>query len=334
MPDEIGRIIVTGGAGFVGSRLALALQNLYPHTPIVVIDDFSTGTFQNLKGFRGTVVTCKLGTRVALDDLYDVYESNREAQQIVFHQAAITDTTIHDEGRMMESNVESMHQLLRLCGDTESKLIYASSSAVYGQHPEKPMVEGKREKPLNIYAFSKLMADMAATQANHVQSVGLRYFNVYGPGEAHKDKAASMIYRLYRQLKGYHDADKDVYYSPSVVRPTFVKLFEGSANKRRDWVHVNTVVDANIAAIEAKPGIYNVGSGKASSFVELVKWIGDAMCLNETVKFEYFKNTAPEYYQNFTQADLSLSKTHMPGFSPIGTKAGIKHYVKWLENNE
>lgn len=310
--------IVTGGAGFVGSRLALKLEKEYPDDRVVVVDDFSSGRFENLRGFNGGVITADVSN---MSELIQALQPN-DAVDFVFHNAAITDTRIHDQARMMRVNTESVRYLSGFVQKCGAKLIYASSSAVYGQHPHQPMVVGEHENPLNIYAFSKLAVDNLQLVDG---SVGLRYFNVYGPGEQHKGAAASMIYRLYRQLKGHFDDGN---------RPGGrVQLFTNSGDMKRDWIHVDDVVDANLAAMKYGEGIYNVGSGKPASFLEVIDMLATAMGVKNP-GFEDIQNKTPQFYQQFTHADIEDTRKDLTGFDPRSPAVGISEYVVWLKDQE
>ena len=311
--------IVTGGAGFVGSRLALRLEKEYPDDRVVVVDDFSSGRFENLRGFKGGVITVDVSD---IDMLSKTLQTHDDVAY-VFHNAAITDTRVHNQARMMQVNTESARYLSGFVQKCDAKLIYASSSAVYGQHPHQPMVVGEHENPLNIYAFSKLAVDNLQLVPG---SVGLRYFNVYGPGEQHKGATASMVYRLYRQLEGHFD-DGD--------RPGGrVQLFTDSGDMKRDWIHVDDVVDANLAAMNCETGgIYNVGSGKPASFLEVIDMLATAMGVKNP-GFEDIHNKAPQFYQQFTHADIEDTRKDLTGFEPRSPAVGIGEYVVWLKDQE
>ena len=323
---ELKTIVVTGGAGFIGSNLALSLQFAYPKAEILVIDDFSSGTYKNLRGFKGDIITTKLGPPKAFDDLHHFLKQKID---VVFHQAAITDTTIHDEERVMISNLESLRQMINFSRLTQAKLIYASSSAVYGQHSEEPMTIGQKENPLNVYAFSKLAADNLAKKfMNKTKIVGLRYFNVYGQGESNKNKAASMIYQIYMQLTGRGDVNIR-YTKPQ--RTPHVKLFKGSDNYERDWVYVEDVVNANLFALNAESGIYNIGSGRSVSFKKIIEIVKRELGIKGQIHLNYFNNPAPQYYQKFTCANLKTTKEKMVDYEPTSISKGIKSYIRYLE---
>lgn len=310
--------IVTGGAGFVGSRLALRLQKEFPDDMTVVVDDFSSGDFRNLKGFRGAIITVDLTDSKVFQRLPIPINKNISH---IFHNAAITNTEVHDQYRMMDVNMEATRCMTHYAQESGAKLICASSSAVYGQHSHNPMKVGKDENPLNIYAFSKLKMDHHTRLLipQNMSIVNLRYFNVYGPGEQYKGNAASMIYKLYNQIKANMD------------RP-IVDLFMNSDRMSRDWIHVNDVVEANLAAMDAEPGIYNVGSGKSTTFKDLVGVIGGHIAgLRGNPEIRFIQNRSPQYYQQFTNACIKDTKEAFDGWDPVGIHKGVMNYVKYLE---
>jgi ADP-L-glycero-D-manno-heptose 6-epimerase len=143
------RVLITGGAGFIGSNLAKELQNTYPKAKIWVLDDFSSGHFKNLLGFKGEVITADLSE----PSLWEWLKRNFHFD-VVFHQGAITDTTVMDQFKMLRVNADSMRFILDAVLVWKAKLIYASSAGVYGNSPS-PMREGEGEFPENPYGFSK-----------------------------------------------------------------------------------------------------------------------------------------------------------------------------------
>ena len=307
------RILVTGGAGFIGSNLVDELQKKYPDAEIAVLDNFQSAYFENLLNFRGEFITGDISKK----ELWDYLAKNYRFD-VVFHQAAITDTTVEDQKLMMEVNTQSFKYLL----DTalkkwNAKVIYASSAAVYGNCPA-PMREEGCLKPENIYGFSKLMMDNLAKkylkEFPNAYIVGLRYFNVYGPKEAHKGKFASMVYQLaVKMMKGQ--------------RPRLFKWGE----QKRDFVYIKDVVKANLLAMERPVrGIFNVGTGKARSFNELVEILNKTLGTNYEV--EYFDNPY-KFYQNYTEADLTNSEKFL-GYKPDWSlEEGVKDYIEWLKRN-
>ena len=300
--------IVTGGAGFIGSNLTLALQEKFPDARLTVIDDFRSGNFKNLAGYRGDFVAQNLATldwRKQFDD---------ESFDAIFHLASITDTTLHDQFLQVHDNVESFRRILNFARPAETRIIYASSAATYGSATEAS-VESNGAAPANIYAFSKVIIDniaiRAAAESPDWTIIGLRYFNVYGPREAHKGVPASMVYHLAQQMK-------------SGQRPRIFKHGE----QKRDFVYVKDAVEGSILALGAKDsGIYNLGCGQARSFNELVDVLN--RCLGTKLQADYVDNPHA-HYQNFTQADLTNARSAL-GYEPrFPLEDGVRDYMQWL----
>lgn len=303
-------ILITGGAGFIGSNLALKLQKDYPNSKILILDDFSSANFKNLKGFKGIVYSCDVST----DELFFKVEDFKP--DIIFHLASITDTTVTDQEYMMRRNVDGFKNILEFAYDNESIVVYASSASVYGNVKEHvPLKEDREKSPENVYAFSKYIMDNLAQEFSDktgLKIVGVRYFNVYGPREAHKGKFASMIYQLYLQMKQGN-------------RPRIFKWGE----QKRDFVYVKDAIDATILAAKApKSTVYNVGSGEATSFNDVIKYLNQALGTN--LEPEYF-DCPYDFYQEYTQADMTKIKEEL-GFVPrYSIQRGIKEYVDILE---
>jgi len=305
------QILVTGGAGFIGSNLVEELQKRYPQAQIVVVDNFESGNFENLINFQGELITGDITDRGLWDYLASLYDFD-----VVFHQAAITDTTVTDQRRMTEVNTLAFKYLLEVAlKKWNAKVIYASSAAVYGNCPA-PMKEDGCLKPENVYGFSKLMMDRIAQKYLQrfpkAQITGLRYFNVYGSNEGHKGKFASMVYQLaIKMAKG---------------QPP--RLFKWGEQKR-DFVYIKDVVEANLLAMErGVSGIFNVGYGKGRSFNELVSILNKVLGTNYEV--EYFDNPY-KFYQNYTEADLTKSRSIL-GYNPQWPlEEGVKDYIEQLK---
>ena len=303
-------ILVTGGAGFIGSNLTLELQAQYPEARIVVVDDFRSGDFKNLRGFRGDVVA---GDVSRLDW---AAQFGDRVFDVIFHLASITDTTVHDQFLQVHDNVEGFRRLLAFASPNQTPVVYASSAATYGMADGK-QVEDQPPAPANVYAFSKVQLDnLAREQAGRNPAwriVGLRYFNVYGPREGHKKAAASMIYQLYLQMK----AGK----RPRVFR---------AGEHCRDFVYVKDVVALTIRAATApRSGVFNCGSGLATSFNAVIASLNE--CLGTALETEYIENPYGHFYQPYTQADMTRAQVELD-FTPAWTPArGIADYVRLLE---
>lgn len=305
------KFLITGGAGFIGSNLALTLQEKFPDAHLTVVDDFRSGDFKNLAGYQGDLVAENLVTLDWREKFGDPAAAGFDA---IFHLASITDTTVHDQFVQVHDNVESFRRLLNFARPTRARIIYASSAATYGAASEAS-VESDGAAPANVYAFSKVIMDniarRAAAESPDWIIIGLRYFNVYGPREAHKGMPASMIYHLAQQIK----AGK---------RPRIFKHGE----QKRDFVYVKDVVEGTIRSLEAKTGgIYNLGTGQARSFNELVELLNESLGTNFPP--EYFDNPHT-HYQNFTQADLTSARKAL-GYEPrFPLENGVRDYMQWL----
>jgi ADP-L-glycero-D-manno-heptose 6-epimerase len=301
-------LLVTGGAGFIGSNLTLTLQEKFPAARLTVVDDFRSGDFKNLRGYRGDFVAENLAT------LNWPEQFGSEKFDAIFHLASITDTTLHDQFVQVHDNVESFRRLLNFARPNKTRIVYASSAATYGPAKE-PSVETSGAAPANIYAFSKtIMDNLAMREAKENPAwtiVGVRYFNVYGPREAHKGVPASMVYHLSRQMKAGQ-------------RPRIFK----HGDQKRDFVYVKDIVEGTILALEAKQsGIYNLGSGQARSFNELVDALNK--CLGTKFQPDYIDNPHA-HYQNFTEADLNKVRSAL-GYQPqFSLERGVADYLEWL----
>ncbi len=306
--DSSLNLIITGGAGFIGSNLTLALQERFPEARLTVIDDFRSGDFKNLAGYRGDFVAQNLAT------LNWREQFGKEKFDAIFHLASITDTTMHDQFLQVYDNVESFRRILNFARPSRTRIIYASSAATYGP-ATGASVESNGAAPANIYAFSKVIIDniaiRAAAESPDWIIIGLRYFNVYGPREAHKGRSASMVYHLAQQMK-------------TGQRPRIFKHGE----QKRDFVYVKDIVDGSILALEAKEsGIYNLGCGQARSFNELVDILNTY--LGTKLPPDYIDNPHA-HYQNFTEADLDKVRSTL-GYGPqFPLEEGVRDYLKWL----
>ena len=294
------RVLVTGGAGFIGSNLAKQLAADGHDT--VVADDFSSAHWTDLIDFPGDMVTVDLSADVSTLAKLGPFE-------VIFHEASITDTTVMDQGKMMRNNVEAFRQLLELAAGWGSRVVWASSCSIYGQGAV-PMKESQPPQPLNVYAYSKLamerLAERYAPKLSH-PIVGLRYSNVYGPGEAHKEKFASMIQQLAKQMRAGR-------------RP---RIFS-AGQQRRDFVYIGDVIQANQKAMASTvSGVFNAGAGNAWSFNEVIVELNRV--LKTDLQPEYFENPYT-FTQDWTQTDLTESRDKLGYIPRFDLKKGVDAY--------
>ncbi len=297
------RCLVTGGAGFIGSNLALALQG--KNHEVVVLDDSSTGNKNNLNGFEGEVIKADIRK----------FEWQKSKADAIFHQAAVTGVVNPKDGSavsdelIMDVNLAASKKIFAYCAKRNIHFIYASSAATYGMAPA-PTKESDAGNPANAYGRSKWLLDKFVME-NKTENlvVGLRYFNVFGPRERYKGKLASVVFQLMQQML----ADE---------RPRIFKHGE----QKRDQVYVKDAVHATLLALDAKEKlIVNVGSGEAVTFNRIVSALNAA--LNTRLEPEYIDNPYTQFYQAFTQADLALAREKL-GYEPEWKfEAAVKNYV-------
>jgi ADP-L-glycero-D-manno-heptose 6-epimerase len=311
-------ILITGGAGFIGSNVAFYIQKHYPKANIVVFDSFRTldtfpsgnptslGHFKNLIGFNGTVISGDINCQSDIQNLKDNYKFD-----YIFHQAAISDTTVMDQKLMVQTNTNAFKDILDMAVEMGANVLYASSAGTYG-NTTPPNRVGFDEEPENVYGFSKLMMDNIAydymKNYDNISIVGLRYFNVYGPKEYFKGKTASMILQLGLQiLEGKNP-----------------KLFK-YGEQQRDFVYIKDVVQANIkGATPKQSGVYNVGTSIPRTFNDIIN--GLKTNLDREFEVEYIDNPY-EFYQNHTEADISKTKEFLDYEPQFTLEDGIKDYT-------
>ncbi len=305
-------IIVTGGAGFIGSNVVRALSGR-GEDEVVVVDDLTDGRkFSNL-----------LGSRVA--DYWDKDElftrlAHAERPRAILHQGACAVTTEWDGRYMMAANYRYSVDLLEYCAAERVPLVYASSAAVYGRSRVCREADAAAERPLNVYGYSKLLFDDYVRRrlpGIDTQVVGLRYFNVYGPGEAHKGGMASVAYQLHGQIEREGEA----------------RLFEGSdgfgpGEQRRDFIHVDDVVAVNLWFLDHPEvsGVFNVGTGRSATFNELaravIRWHGRG-----EIRYIPFPAELAPRYQSYTEADIGALRAAGCDLEFAAVDAGVTAYL-------
>ncbi|MDA3919168.1 MAG: ADP-glyceromanno-heptose 6-epimerase [Salinisphaera sp.] len=317
-------IIVTGAAGFIGSNIVAGL-NKRGITDILLVDDLADGhKCLNLADldFSDYLEYDDLLGRVERDEpLIDHGEI-----EAVFHQGACSDTTEWDGRYVMDRNFRYSKSLYRWCMKRGVAFLYASSASVYGMGPT--FVEHRdAETPLNMYAFSKLAFDQyirANAERATSQVVGLRYFNVYGPREAHKGRMASVASHFSAQIAEHGEC----------------RLFAGSdgygdGEQRRDFIHVDDVVAVNLWLLDnpGVSGIFNCGTGAAQSFNDVaaavLTWHGRG-----SKRYIDFPESLVGHYQSYTQADIRLLREAGYPHPFLTVEQGVPRYLEWLAARE
>jgi len=326
-------IIVTGAAGFIGANLVRALNDR-GETDIVAVDNLTRAEkFRNL-------VDCELADFLDKADFRaHLARGAIRRPEVVFHQGACSDTMESDGRYMLDNNFRYSLELLDWCQAQKVPFVYASSASVYGLGPV--YAEGRaHEKPLNVYGYSKFLFDQIVRQrlgSLTAPVIGLRYFNVYGPREAHKGRMASVAFHHFHQ---YRTDGK-------------VRLFEGShgyadGEQRRDFIHVDDAVAVNLHFRERPvSGIYNVGTGRAQPFNDVALSVVNALRAHDgkpplslaeaaaarCIEYVPFPEALRGKYQAYTQADLAQLRA--AGFTqPMArVEQGVAAYVGWLLGN-
>lgn len=325
------KIAVTGAAGMIGSNLLQGL-NAAGLDQVIAVDDLTDGSkYRNLEG-------AKLVDYFDRSEFYDRFARGELGPiEVVFHEGACSDTMEQDGRFMLENNYRCSKRLLDACQAQRTRLLYASSAAVYGDSTtfrEEPAAE----RPLNVYGYSKLLFDqvvrqMLASAASQV--VGFRYFNVYGPRERHKGRMASVAFHQFEQ---YHGTGS-------------VELFGeyggyGPGQQVRDFVFVDDVVAVNLWFLEHpdRNGIFNVGTGRAQPFNDVAHALVNscraqsgerALSLEQQVaqgliRYVPFPQALVGKYQCHTQADLRQLRAAGCDRPFLDVASGVRRYVEWL----
>lgn len=310
-------IIVTGGAGFVGSNIVKSLND-QGYTDIMVVDDLEDGTkFVNLADLE-------IADYIDKDDFLELIKSDIEfpGLEAIFHEGACSSTTEWDGKFMMQNNYQYSVELLHYCLDHKVPFLYASSASVYGSGPVFTEAR-EHEKPLNVYGYSKFQFDQYVRRVlpeADSQVIGFRYFNVYGPREQHKGSMASVAYHLNTQIKNGENP----------------KLFEGcdgypNGGQTRDFVYVGDVAKVNLWCWKEKAasGIYNLGTGAAEPFQAVAEAVINYHGQGE-VEYVPFPDHLKGRYQSFTQADMAALRGagYDQAFKTVAQ--GVEEYMAWL----
>lgn len=311
-------IVVTGGAGFIGSNIVAGL-NKRGITNILVVDDLKDGRkFKNL-------VDLMIADYLDKDDFIEKIQKNekfKEEIDAIFHEGACSDTTEWDGVFMMKNNYEYSKHLFHYCIERQIPFIYASSAAVYGGGQDfKENIAF--ESPLNVYGYSKFLFDQYIRRylpELPSQVAGLRYFNVYGPREQHKNTMSSVAYHFNNQIK----------------KGETIKLFEGcdgyeNGEQRRDFIYVEDVVNVNLWLYDnpSVSGIFNLGTGQSQSFNDVANAVL-AWHNKGSIDYIAFPEHLKGRYQSFTQADMTRLRSHGYSGTFKTVEEGVPLYLDWL----
>lgn len=313
-------IVVTGGAGFIGSNIVKALNEM-GRSDILVVDNLKNG-----KKFIN-IADCDIADYLDKEDFQTRIFAEEGLPEIeyVFHEGACSATTEWDGKYVMDNNYEYSKDLLNYCLNRKIPFSYASSAAIYGDGPVF-VEERQYEKPLNVYGYSKFQFDQYVRQIlPHAESqvVGFRYFNVYGPREQHKGDMASVAFKLHNQILAGEN----------------LKLFgpyDGyeAGMQTRDFVYIEDVVKVNLWFMENadKSGIFNLGPAAAEPFKNIAEAVIKFHGQGE-IEYIPFPERLKGAYQSYTQADNSLLREAGYGEKFHTVAEGVEKYLKWLSDN-
>lgn len=312
------RVIVTGGAGFIGRNIVAAL-NARGEENIVVVDELgSTEKWKNLVGLRYEDYLDKTDLRAR------IREDRLDGVRAILHMGACSSTTERDASYLADNNYRTTRELCEWCLTHGARFVYASSAATYGDgslgYSDDDTVTPTL-RPLNMYGYSKHMFDLWALQKGLLGMIaGLKYFNVYGPHEDHKGEMRSVIHKAYGQI---HDMGE-------------VRLFKSykpeyrDGEQVRDFVYVKDAVDMTLYFLEHPEvsGLFNCGTGQARSWNDLVGAVFAAMGLKPNIRYIDMPEELRGKYQYFTQADMAKVRAAGYGASFTSLEDGVKDYVQ------
>ena len=311
-------IVVTGAVGFIGSCLT-SLLNQRGKTDLILVDEFSNE--EKNKNLAGKKFHKKIERSVFLE----WFEDHADSIEFVYHIGARTDTTEFDESIFDELNVSYTQAIWKVCTKHRIGLVYASSAATYGLGEYGYIDDHQlvnQLKPLNPYGKSKNDFDQWALQQDEEPPFwcGLKFFNVYGPNEYHKGRMASVIFHAFNQIQS-----KDS-----------MKLFQShhpdfkDGEQKRDFIYVKDLIDVCIWMADRRPenGLYNLGSGRARTFLDLAHGTFDAMGKKADIRFIPTPEDIRDKYQYFTEADMGKLKVAGYEKSFTSLEEGIDDYVK------
>lgn len=315
------QLVVTGAAGFIASNLVRRL-NAEGFSNVIIVDRFDNAVKNlNLQGLH-------YSEKIDRNEFIEWLKENADEVEYIFHLGARTDTTEFNFRVFDSLNLSYSKALWEVCVHKQIPLLYASSAATYGmgEHGFSDSHQVvKQLKPLNPYGLSKQLFDMFVLEQQSAPPLwyGLKFFNVYGPHEEHKVRMASVVYHAFNQIKATGK----------------VKLFQShhadfkDGEQLRDFIHVDDVTDICLYLYKHKtePGIYNVGTGKARSFNDLVTAIFDALRLEPQIEYIPTPVDIRDKYQYYTRAEMDkLFATGYASDSLLSLEEGVAQYVAYL----
>ena len=312
-------IILTGVNGFIGNNLYHKIKNIYDDE-ILLVEDLKNNNNQYI--YKDKIIDFRNL------DFHKLSDKNIKA---VFHLGAITDTTFNDSKKINFQNTQFSINLYESVKEKDCKFIYASSASVYGKNSDSTEIP-INEKPINLYSLSKLNFDNYIREStknfsNGHKVLGLRYFNVYGPGEYMKGKMASVIFHFFQQIS----------------KENKIKLFVGSdgyknGEQKRDFIHVDDITNITLDTLinNYNSGIYNLGTGVATTFNKVANIIIEILGYKNQIEIEYinFPNNLLQGYQSYTKANLNHFKKNGLNYNFTNIKNGVISYIENLNKNK
>lgn len=321
------RVVITGAAGFIGSRLLEALSRLFAAADLLAVDHPLVATKEgNLAVAPGVRFSDHL-------ELLSQLEGGHLAPEVIFHLGACSSTTEQNWSYLAENNLVYSQRLWRWCAAAGRRLIYASSAATYGDGASgfDDAADIGALRPLNLYGQSKqdfdlwVAAQAAGASQQPAQCVGLKFFNVFGPGEAHKGRMASMVFHGWRQIR--QTGRLQLFKSH---RPDF-----SDGGQLRDFIYVRDVVRV-MTDLLAQPrisGLFNLGTGRARSFRELAEATFAALGQPPAIDYIPMPADLQGRYQYFTEATMTKLRAAGVDYRPTPLEVAVEDYVQWLERN-